>query len=78
MVGKTNHSRTRRNRVRHPRFSVGERVSYIEGSLSGTGVVDVVTEDCSIVWVWTDGGLGRRMLFQGCGSIISSLKDQPE
>jgi hypothetical protein len=57
---------------------VGEPVSFIEGSLSGTGVVDVVTDDYSIVWVWTDGGLGRRMFFQGCGSIVSSLKDQPE
>jgi hypothetical protein len=77
VVAKTTQSRPRRNRVRHPRFTVGERVSFAEGGLTGSGVVDAVTRDYSIIWIWTDGGLGRRMFFQGCGSIVS-LEDQPE
>jgi hypothetical protein len=78
VVAATNQSRPRRNRVRHPRFEIGERVSFVEGGVSGTGVVDAATGDYSIIWIWTDGGRGRRMFFQGCGSIISSLEDQPE
>ncbi|HEX7201903.1 MAG TPA: hypothetical protein VF249_03945 [Arthrobacter sp.] len=53
-------------------------MSFLDAGLSGTGVVDAMTGDYSIVWIWADGGLGRRMFFQGCGSIISSLEDQPE
>jgi hypothetical protein len=78
VVAKITHSRPRRNRVRHPRFAAGDRVSFAEGGLTGTGVVDAATGDYSIIWIWTDGGFGRRMFFQGCGSIISSLEDQPE
>ncbi|MET3718838.1 hypothetical protein ABIB27_000678 [Arthrobacter sp. UYEF21] len=78
MVAATTQSRPRRSMVRHPRFIAGERVRFAEGSTTGTGVVDAATDDYSIIWIWTDGGLGRRMFFQGCGSIISSLKDQQE
>jgi hypothetical protein len=78
VVGKTTPSRPRRNRIRHPRFAAGDRVSFAEGGLTGTGVVDAASRDYSIIWIWTDGGLGRRMFFQGCGSIISSLENQPE
>ena len=78
VVAVTSHSRLRRKRIRHPRFTIGERVSFLDAGLSGTGVVDAMTGDHSIVWIWADGGLGRRMFFQGCGSIIASLEDQPE
>ena len=78
VVAVTSHSRLRRKRIRHPRFTIGERVSFLDAGLSGTGVVDAMTGDYSIVWIWADGGLGRRMFFQGCGSIIASLEDQPE
>ncbi|MHC6591497.1 hypothetical protein [Arthrobacter sp. C152] len=65
--------RPRRKRIRHPRLAVGDTVRYCEGTLAGTGVVDAVTADYSIIWVWTDGGHGRRMFLQGCGSIVSAV-----
>ncbi|ACL39034.1 hypothetical protein Achl_1040 [Pseudarthrobacter chlorophenolicus A6] len=65
--------RPRRKKTRHPRFAVGDRVHFAEGTTTGTGTVDAVTSDYAIVWVWTDEGQGRRMFLQGCGSIISSV-----
>lgn len=72
--GVTKRSR-RRNRVLHPRFAVGEHVRFADGTLSGTGVVDVATADYSIIWIWTDGGSGRRMLLQGLGGIVEPLQE---
>ncbi|UUL76202.1 hypothetical protein NG819_20130 [Pseudarthrobacter sp. Fe7] len=66
--------RPRRKRTRHPRLAVGDRVRFAEGTLAGTGVVDAVTSDYSIIWVWTDEGQGRRMFLQGYGSIVSVLE----
>lgn len=65
--------RPRRKRTRHPRLAVGDRVRFAEGTLAGTGVVDAVTSDYSVIWVWTDDGQGRRMFLQGYGSIVSSV-----
>ncbi|BCW74667.1 hypothetical protein OUO20_01620 [Arthrobacter sp. FX8] len=65
--------RPRRKRTRHPRLAVGDRVRFAEGTLAGTGVVDAVTSDYSVIWVWTDEGQGRRMFLQGYGSIVSSI-----
>jgi hypothetical protein len=42
----------RRKRTRHPRRAVGDRVRFAEGTLAGTGVVDAVTSDYSIIWIW--------------------------
>jgi len=55
---------------------VGDRVRFAEGTLAGTGVVDAVTSDYSIIWVWTDEGQGRRMFVQGYGSIVSALQEE--
>lgn len=66
----------RRKKVRHPRLAVGERVHFAEGTLSGTGTVDAVTSDYSIIWVWTDQGQGRRMFLQGYGSIVSPAGEE--
>jgi len=77
-AGKTPTPRPRRKRTRHPRLAVGDRVRFAEGTLAGTGVVDAVTSDCSIIWVWTDEGQGRRMFLQGYGSIVSALSDEAE
>ena len=63
----------RRKRTRHPRLAVGDRVRFAEGTVSGTGVVDAVTSDYSVIWVWTDEGQGRRMFLQGYGSIVSAV-----
>lgn len=77
MAGKTATPRPRRKRTRHPRLAVGDRVRFAEGTLAGTGVVDAVTSDYSIIWVWTDDGQGRRMFLQGYGSIVSVLRQEP-
>lgn len=63
----------RRKRTRHPRIAVGDRVRFAEGTLAGTGLVDAVTSDYSVIWVWTDEGQGRRMFLQGYGSIVTAL-----
>lgn len=76
MAGKAATPRPRRNRARHPRLAVGDRVRFAEGTLAGTGVVDAVTSDYSIIWVWTDEGQGRRMFVQGYGSIVSALQEE--
>lgn len=73
VAGKPSAPRPRRKRTRHPRLAVGDRVRFAEGNLTGTGVVDAVTSDYSIIWVWTDEGQGRRMFLQGYGSIVSGL-----
>ncbi|MET3142545.1 UNVERIFIED_ORG: hypothetical protein ABIB13_002262 [Arthrobacter sp. UYEF2] len=44
--------------------------------MTGTGFVDTATDDYSIIWVWTDGGQGRRMFLQGMGAIVEPL-EQP-
>ncbi|NUS35713.1 MAG: hypothetical protein HOQ04_04505 [Pseudarthrobacter sp.] len=73
MVGAATTLRPRRKRIRHPRLTVGDSVRFTEGTLSGTGVVDAITADYSIIWIWTDEGRGRRMFLQGYGSIVSAL-----
>ena len=75
MVGESSTVQPRRKRKKHPRLAVGDRVRFAEGTLGGTGVVDAVTADHSIIWVWTDDGQGRRMFLQGYGSIVSALQD---
>jgi len=74
MPGKAATPRPRRKRTRHPRLAVGDRVRFAEGTLAGTGVVDAVTSDYSIIWVWTDEGQGRRMFLQGYGSIVTAVE----
>ena len=64
----------RRTRTRHPRIAAGDRVRFAEGTVSGTGVVDAVTSDYSVIWVWTDEGQGRRMFLQGYGSIVTAVE----
>ena len=78
MAGKAATPRPRRKRTRHPRLAVGDRVRFAEGTQAGTGVVDAVTSDYSIIWVWTDEGQGRRMFLQGYGSIVSVLSEAVE
>ncbi|MDT0169832.1 hypothetical protein [Pseudarthrobacter sp. BRE9] len=77
MVGEAATLRPRRKRTRHPRLAVGDRVRFAEGTVAGTGVVDAVTSNYAIIWVWTDDGQGRRMFLQGCGSIVSRLEMEP-
>lgn len=65
--------RSSRNRTKHPRFRVGEHVRFADGHLTGTGIVDDATNDGAILWVWADGGNGRKMLLQGHGTLVESL-----
>jgi len=76
LAGEPSAPRPRRKRTRHPRLAVGDRVRFAEGTLAGTGVVDAVTSDYAIIWVWTDEGQGRRMFLQGYGSIVSGLEKE--
>ena len=69
--------RRSRNRIRHPRFRIGEHVRFADGHLTGTGVVDDATNDWAILWVWADGGNGRKMLLQGRGTQVESLGAGP-
>ena len=71
-------SRRNRNRIRNQRFAVGEQVRFADGTLAGTGVVDAVTADFSIIWIWADGGSGRRMFLQGMGAIVEPLQGNDE
>jgi hypothetical protein len=54
-------------------LAVGDRVRFAEGTVAGTGVVDAVTSDYSVIWIWTDEGQGRRMFLQGYGSIVTAI-----
>ncbi|MFF1385181.1 hypothetical protein ACFVWT_16600 [Arthrobacter sp. NPDC058288] len=65
--------RASRKRTKHPRFRTGEHVRFADGHVTGTGVVDDSTDDGSVLWVWADGGNGRKMLLQGRGTSVESL-----
>jgi hypothetical protein len=43
-------------------FSVGNRVLFEADGFRGAGVIDDVTHDGSVVWVWPDDAMGRKML----------------
>jgi hypothetical protein len=75
VVGPATPARTRRKKTRHPRLAAGDRVHFAEGTITGTGTVDAVTADYSIIWVWADEGQGRRMFLQGCGSIVTAMTE---
>lgn len=72
-TGSVSRVRRSRNRIRHPKFRIGEHVRFADGHLTGTGVVDDATNDWSILWVWADGGNGRKMLLQGRGTQVESV-----
>jgi hypothetical protein len=76
--GSARTSRRKRNRVRYPKFSIGERVRFADGTFTGTGVVDAFMADYSIIWLWTDGGTGRKMFLQGSGTIVEPLEAPAE
>lgn len=74
--GSVTKTRRMRNRIRHPRFRIGERVRFADGMFTGdrrSG--DTATEDYSIIWVWTDGGAGWKMFLQGLGTIVESIEE---
>ena len=43
-------------------YAVGNRVLFEADGFKGAGVIDDVMHDGSIVWIWPDDGMGRKML----------------
>jgi hypothetical protein len=43
-------------------YSVGKRVMFEADGVRGSGVVDDVMHDGSVVWIWPDDAMGRKML----------------
>jgi hypothetical protein len=43
-------------------YSVGNRVLFEADGVRGAGVIDDVMHDGSVVWVWPDDAMGRKML----------------
>jgi len=44
-------------------YTVGDRVVFQADGIAGSGVIDDVMPDGSVVWVWPDDAMGRKMLF---------------
>lgn len=61
-----------------PKITIGERVRFADGTFTGTGVVDAVTADYAIIWLWTDGGTGRKMFLEGSGTIVRPIESPAE
>jgi hypothetical protein len=43
-------------------YSVGTRVMFEADGVRGAGVIDDVMHDGSVVWIWPDDAMGRKML----------------
>lgn len=43
-------------------YSVGNRVLFEADGVRGAGVIDDVMHDGSVVWIWPDDAMGRKML----------------
>ena len=43
-------------------FSVGTRVVFESDGLNGSGVIDDLMPDASVMWIWPDDAMGRKML----------------
>ncbi|WP_461163871.1 hypothetical protein [Arthrobacter sp. R4-81] len=52
-------------------FSVGKRVLFEADGFKGAGVIDDVMHDGSIVWIWPDDGMGRKMLCVADAVVIT-------
>jgi hypothetical protein len=44
-------------------YAVGDRVVFEADGIAGSGVIDDAMPDGSVVWVWPDDAMGRKMLF---------------
>ena len=45
-----------------PTFEVGDRIRFESREATGTGTVDAAMPDGSVIWVWPDDAMGRKML----------------
>lgn len=46
-----------------PHYAVGDRVVFESDGIPGSGAIDAFMPDGSVVWVWPDDFMGRKMLF---------------
>lgn len=61
----TRSSRAKRgaaDRLKPPNYIMGDRVVFETDGIAGSGVIDDAMPDGSVVWVWTDDAMGRKML----------------
>ncbi|YCK79899.1 LacI family DNA-binding transcriptional regulator (plasmid) [Arthrobacter sp. D3-18] len=54
----------------------GQHLSFNVGLERLNGTVDVVMPDRSCFWIWTDDGMGRRMIESCEATIITHMGDQ--
>lgn len=60
-------------------FKRGQEVQVREaGHAPGTGVIDDMTPDGSVVWVWVDGKAPRRMFLAGDPVMILPELETPD
>jgi hypothetical protein len=52
-------------------LSTGDRVVFETDGFGGAGIVDDAMPDGSVIWVWTDDGMGRRMICTKDGASIA-------
>jgi hypothetical protein len=52
-------------------FSVGNRVLFEADGFKGAGIIDAAMHDGSIVWIWPDDGMGRKMLCVADAVVIT-------
>ncbi|MFJ4172073.1 hypothetical protein ACIPY3_21395 [Paenarthrobacter sp. NPDC089714] len=64
-LGLANHSALRR----------GTAVRLLIDGILATGVIDDVTTDGTMSWIWLDGGLGRRLLDNEEAQIVSRRRE---
>jgi hypothetical protein len=62
-----------------PQLLLGSRVGLAsEGNVIAGGWVDMATPDGSAVWVWLEGGGGRRLIHAGDGIDLLILDADPD
>jgi len=62
----TSNSRTKRGEAETPKMTPyvsGDLVVFEADGIAGSGVIDDAMPDGSVVWVWTDNAMGRKMLY---------------
>lgn len=56
-------------------YAAGDRVVFEADGLSRSGVIDDIMPDGSVVWVWPDDAMGRKML---CATDDVSVRHENE